>query len=96
MVSNNFILKYRSDIVTVAKEHGMSNIRVFGSMARNDATAGSDIDLLVELGSDRSLLDMISAKHEIEDITHRRVDIVTENSLSPYLREEIMRSAVKL
>lgn len=96
MVSNNFILQFRNDIFSIAKEHGMSNIRVFGSMARNDDRADSDIDLLVEIAPDRSLLDMIQAKHEIEDITHRRVDIVTENSLSPYIREDILLSAVKL
>ena len=96
MVSNNLILKYRDNIFDVAKEYGLRNIRVFGSMAQNTAKPDSDIDLLVEIDADRSLLDVIQAKQKIEDITHRKVDIVTEKSLSPYIRQEVLDSAVVL
>ena len=65
-------------------------------MSRNADTHNSDIDLLVEIDPGRSLLDIIDAKYEIENLTHRQVDIVTEAALSPYIRQEVLRSAVKL
>jgi predicted nucleotidyltransferase len=45
---------------------------------------------------DRSLLDIIAIKHALEDITHRKVDIVTEKALSPYIRDKILQDAVAL
>ena len=65
-------------------------------MSRNADTHNSDIDLLVEIDPGRSLLDIIDAKYQIENLTHRQVDIVTEAALSPYIRQEVLRSAVKL
>jgi predicted nucleotidyltransferase len=49
--------KYASEILSIAQRHGASNLRVFGSVARGDAGADSDVDLLVHLGQ-RSLLDL--------------------------------------
>ena len=65
-------------------------------MSRNADTHNSDIDLLVEIDPGRSLLDIIDAKYQIENLTHRQVDIVTEAALSPYIRQEVLRSAVRL
>ena len=73
-------------------------------MARNAETHNSDIDLLVEIDPGRSLLDIIDAKYQIENLTHRQVDIVTEAAPiplyspgSPSIRREIMsRDAVYL
>ena len=53
----------------------------------------SDLDLLVNLEPGRDLLDLIALKQELEERTNRRVDIVTEKSLSPYLRQTILRQA---
>lgn len=91
-----FLSQYREPILDIARAHGMTHVRVFGSMARNAETHNSDIDLLVEIDPRRSLLDIIDAKYEIENLTHRQVDIVTEAALSPYIRQEVLRSAVRL
>ena len=91
-----FLSQYRETILDIARAHGMSHVRVFGSMAKNAETHNSDIDLLVEIEPKRSLLDIIDAKYEIENLTHRQVDIVTEAALSPYILQEIFRSAVNL
>ena len=56
----------------------------------------SDIDLLVELESGRSLLDIIAIKQDLEDLLGCKVDIVTEGALSPYIRDEILNQAVRL
>ena len=90
------ISKQRENILKIAKAHGATNMKIFGSCARGDEQPGSDLDLLVELESGRSLLDIIAIKQDIEDIINRRVDVVTADALSPYIREEIMKKAVAL
>ncbi len=92
-----FLLRdYRAKILDLAKRHGASNVRVFGSLARGEGREGSDLDLLVTLGHERSLLDLIGLKQDLEDLVHRPVDVVTEQSLSPYLRQQVLSEAVPL
>jgi predicted nucleotidyltransferase len=86
----------REDILRVAAVHGASSVRLFESVAREQSRADSDIDLLVALERDRSLLDLIAIKQELEDLRGRPVDVVTEASLSPYFRENVLDQAVAL
>ena len=65
-------------------------------MARGDAKAGSDVDLLVKLERGRSLLDIVALKQDLEDLLGCKVDVVTERSISPLVRDEILREAVHL
>ncbi|HLE85537.1 MAG TPA: nucleotidyltransferase family protein [Thermoanaerobaculia bacterium] len=88
--------EYRERILRLAETHGAQDVRVFGSLARNEAGAESDLDLLVRLGEGRSLLDLVALKQELEDLMRRPVDVVTDRSLSPYLRERVLREAVPL
>ena len=88
--------EYRERILRLATTHGARDVRVFGSQARNEAGAESDLDLLVRLGEGRSLLDLVALKQELEDLMRRPVDVVTDRSLSPYLRERVLREAVPL
>lgn len=71
-------------------------MRVFGSLARGDNRDGSDLDLLIDLAPGRSLLDLIAIKQDLEDLLGVRVDVVTERSISPYLRDAVLREAVAL
>lgn len=93
---NQFDQMVRAEILRVATEYGARNVRVFGSVARGQATASSDLDLLVNLDAGRSLLDLIALKQELEDLLGYEVDVVTEAALSPYLREQVLREAVTL
>jgi len=77
----------------VAERHGATHVRVFGSFARGDNTPGSDLDLLVELTPGRSLLDIVAIKQDLQDLLGRRVDVVTERSLSPYFRDAVCEEA---
>jgi len=95
-MSSTILQKYRSDILTLAMRHGARNVRVFGSLARGEGSEGSDLDLLVTLGEGRSLLDLVGLKQDLEDLIHRPVDVVTEQALSPYLRERVLSEAVPL
>lgn len=95
-MKSNFLNKYKENIYKIASSHGARSIRVFGSFARGEETVDSDIDLLIELEPKRSLIDIISLKYEIEDLTGRKVDVVTAKGISPYLVEQITKEAVRL
>ena len=86
----------RTQILRIAAAYGATDVRVFGSLAREDAGAGSDIDLLVKLEHGRSLLDIVALKQDLEDLLGCRVDVVTERSISPHIRDEILREAINL
>ena len=86
----------RNDILRIAKGHGARNVRVFGSVLRGESTEKSDLDLLIELDSDRSLIDLIAVKQDLEDFLKCKVDVVTEASVSPFIREEILSQAVSI
>lgn len=87
---------HRALIVQLAARFGARRVRVFGSLARGDARDDSDVDLLVEFEPNRSLLDQVGLKQELETCLGRRVDVVAEGGISPYLRDEIMATAVPL
>ena len=84
------------DIRRIARSHGVSRVRVFGSHASGRARRTSDVDLLVTLRSDRDLLDLVDFKLDVQDLLGCEVDVVTENGLSPYLRRTILRTAKPL
>ena len=85
----------REDISRIASEHGAANVRVFGSAGRGEAGA-HDLDLLVEMASDRNLFDLIALSQDLEDALGIEVDVVSEGGLSPYLRERILAEAAPL
>jgi hypothetical protein len=81
------------EILAAATRHGAHNVRVFGSVARGNDTSDSDIDLLVEFDPERSLYDLVGLQLDIESLLGRRADVVTEGSLSTYLRDRILAEA---
>lgn len=83
----------RQEILRVAARHGARNIRVFGSAARGDDRPGSDLDLLVEMESGRSLLDLVALGQELEDLLQRKVDVLTDTSVHPAIRPHILADA---
>jgi predicted nucleotidyltransferase len=87
---------FRDEIRRIASRCGVGNIRVFGSAARGDDRPDSDVDFLVDLEPGRDLLDLIAAKQDLEDLLGRKVDIVTERSVSPYIRDFIREDLVFL
>jgi predicted nucleotidyltransferase len=87
---------HRSAILRLAREHGARNVRIFGSTARGDNTVESDLDLLVEMEEGRSLVDHVALKQDLEDLLGQDVDVVTEASLHPRIRERVLREAILL
>lgn len=94
MLAEDLLNAKRAETLQIADAHGATKVRLFGSFARGKANPASDIDLLVDLEPGRSLLDLIALQQDLEDLLGRRVDVVTEAALSPYLRERILREAV--
>ncbi|MCX6143306.1 MAG: nucleotidyltransferase family protein [Ignavibacteriales bacterium] len=78
-------------IVAICGKYHVATISLFGSMARNEATEASDIDLLVSFSRPVSLLQMVTLERELSDALGRKVDLLTEASLSPYLRDHILK-----
>jgi predicted nucleotidyltransferase len=86
----------REEILGYAAERGARNVRVFGSIARGESGAGSDVDLLVEMESGRSLIDLVGLWQDLEDLLGTHVDVLSEGGVSPFLRERIHADAVPL
>jgi len=87
------LAKYRAEILGIARRHGASNIRVFGSVARGDADLNSDVDLLVDLEKGRSLLDLGGLLVDLEALLGCRVDVVTESGLRPRIKDRVLNEA---
>lgn len=96
MVSLNDILAKRNDILRIADKHGAHDVRIFGSVAKGQMKEDSDLDILVRMDNDRSLLDHVALIHELEDFLGQKIDVVTEEALHRTIRGDILREAVKL
>jgi hypothetical protein len=86
----------RQDILRLAAQHGATDVRVFGSLARGEARPDSDVDFLITLAPERSLLDLIALQQDLADLLGCKVDVVTEAAVSPYIRPQVLRDAVAL
>jgi hypothetical protein len=86
----------RDEILQLTARHGAQNVRVFGSVARGQASDESDVDFLVDLEPGRSLLDRIALIQDLEDLLGRKVDVVTDKTLHWYVRDRINGEAVAL
>ena len=90
------ILRFRPAILRITKRYGATNIRVFGSFARGEQGRRSDIDLLVDLSDDSTLLSHAGLKVDLEEALGRKVDVVSACSIKPLLRASIFADAYPL
>lgn len=87
---------HRGELLRIAAQHKASNVRVFGSVARGDAHFGSDIDFIVDLADDATLLDLGGIQSGFEDSLGCRVDVGAAGSLKAEMRSRVMAEAVPL
>lgn len=78
-------------LIEICSRNDVAEVGVFGSFARGEADEQSDIDLLVRFSSRKSLLDVVALERQLSTALGRKVDLLTEGAISPYLREGIMR-----
>ena len=90
---HDLIEAYRSEIRALAERHGFRDVRVFGSMARDDGDEHSDVDLLVTLPAGKTGLALGALLMDVQDLLGRRVDVVTENCLHPTFRNRVLKEA---
>jgi len=81
-------------ILPVLHRYGVTKVGLFGSCIRDKMTPDSDIDILVEIEKDISLLDFVGLKLEIEEVLGRKVDLVEYDTIKPLLRERILKEQV--
>lgn len=93
---HHLIETHRQAILEIAKRYGLTNVRVFGSMARGDAGEDSDVDLLVTLPPGVSGLALGGLLMDVQDLTGRRVDVTTDDGLHPLVRERVRKEAQPL
>jgi len=86
----------REEILRIAQKHGVTSIRVFGSVARGEAGPGSDVDFLIEAGSKVPPWFPGGLVADLEDLLSRHVDVVEPVALNRYMKETILSEAVAL
>ena len=93
---DQLIENHRDQIRELARVRGARNIRLFGSMVRDDACATSDVDFLVEMEKGQSAFALGALLLDLQDLLGRKVDLVTPNSLHSAIRDKILKEATEL
>ena len=86
----------RDEILRIAAKHGATDVRVFGSAARGEAGPESDVDLLVDVGPGRTPFFPGGLVADLEDLLGCRVHVLTEQAVHWYVRERVLKEAVRL
>ena len=85
----------KKKIRPILKKHSVKKAAIFGSFARGEAKAKSDVDILIEYKSKtKSLFDLVDLKSDLEETLDRRVDLITYNSIYWRIREQILAEQV--
>jgi len=90
------ITEIKRKTVPILKKNGVVKAGIFGSYAKGKARKGSDVDILVDIKDDISLIGFIGIKLELEKALGKKVDLVEYNTIKPVLREKILKDQVKI
>jgi len=84
-------------IAAIANRYGVSKFKAFGSLVRLEDGDNSDVDLLVYWSNPEwDLIDLISVRHDLENLFGRKVDLLTENSLNKHIRQTIIATSIDI
>ena len=86
----------RQKLIPILKRHQVSRAAIFGSLVTGTARKSSDLDLLVEFMGERSLLDLVALKLDLEAEINRKVDVLTYRALNPLLRKRVLKHEVRV
>ena len=90
------IEEIKEKVTPLLIRHQVRRAGIFGSVAKENDTLKSDIDILVELDNKISLLDFVGMKLELEDLLGRTVDLVEYHAIKPRLREKILEEEIRI
>ena len=90
------VFSRREEILALAAKYGASNVRIFGSVVRGEATPDIDIDLLVTYAHEVSLFDVAGLYVDLKDLLKRNIDIVDDRTIKPHMRASILRDVAVL
>lgn len=93
---DSHIEEIKRKILPILRRHDVKKAGIFGSIVRGEAREGSDVDILVEIESDISLLDFVGIKLEIEEALGRKIDLVEYKTIKPLLKDRILSEQVKI
>lgn len=96
MITRESLNRHREAILEIARRYGAHDIRIFGSVARGDATEDSDVDFIVKFEHGRSLFDQGGLLMDLQDLLGVKVDIISEDGIRPRWREYLKQEAVPL
>lgn len=86
----------KEKIVGILKKHGVKRAGLFGSYVRGEERTNSDIDILVEVKKDLSLLDFVGIQLELEEKLHRKVDLGEYDTIKPLIRKRILNEEKRI
>jgi hypothetical protein len=95
-IMDPIILQNRKSILSLAARHGAGNVRIFGSVARGEARADSDIDLLIDIVGPVTPWFPGGLMSDLQDLLGRPVDVATENELDLSIRDQVLQEAIPL
>jgi uncharacterized protein len=93
MTTLDAIRQRRLEILALARKHGATNVRIFGSVLRGDDNPASDVDLLVDARGATSAWFPAGLILDLEELLRRKVDVITDQGLNPFIRDEVLREA---
>lgn len=96
MITREIVNRHREAIIKIAKRYGAQDIRIFGSVARGEASESSDLDLIVRFEPGRSLFDHGGLIMDLRDLLGVKVDVISEGGMRPRFRRHVMKEAVPL
>lgn len=83
-------------LIPILQKHQVSKASIFGSVSTGTASKSSDLDLLVEFSGEKSLLDLVSLKLDLEEEIDRKVDVLTYRALHPLIRERVLKQEIRV
>lgn len=86
--------RHKKQILRLCSDAGVSNMRIFGSVARGSATQDSDIDLLVDISPELGLLGLMQLERDLHELLGVKIDLVPSEGLKAHMKEEIMNEAI--
>ncbi len=96
MLTKADILQQSDAILEIARRHGAHDVKLFGSVARGDATEQSDVDLIVSFEPNRTLMDHAGLIGDLEDLLGAKVDVIDADGMRPRFRAVVEKEASPL